>query len=39
MPVPRLCNAAMTPDGDRLLCLFYLDYPVSIRGRRRRMVP
>ena len=27
MPVPRLCNAAMTPDGARLLCLFYLDYP------------
>jgi serine/threonine protein kinase/WD40 repeat protein len=27
MPVPRLCKAAMTPDGGRLACLFFLDYP------------
>jgi len=26
-PVPRLCQTAVNPDGTRLLCLFYLDYP------------
>ncbi len=26
-PVPRLCKAAVNPDGTRLLGLFYLDYP------------
>ncbi len=27
MPVPRMCHAALSPDGTRLLCLFFLDYP------------
>jgi tRNA A-37 threonylcarbamoyl transferase component Bud32 len=31
LPVPRLCKAELSPDGARLLGLFYLDYP---GGRR-----